>query len=291
MDEGVAAIIGALAGGFGGFITAKLQFRQKSDELLLIALEYLGGGSQKRNVGISALELYWNNTRHKEVCLSLLIGSAIYLLRDSKQDDKGIELYNLQRIMTFILEKGALRKTLRGNYENLLKTVIAAKTPKDNDSLKVDPNDLTDWEKAIGKILNTPKIESFNKTYTMDNKEKYYNRLTFEHELINHRITWLLTSQSVLFAAYGFTADKTGDDIKLLLNTIAWAGPLISLLIALAIITSYLAKWYARKTYRDESGDKDEPLGVRSWITFMGFIAEISLPIVFIIAWAFVLFD
>ena len=31
----------------------------------------------------------------------------------------------------------------------------------------------------------------------------YMNRLDFEHELINRRVTWLLTSQSILFAIYG----------------------------------------------------------------------------------------
>lgn len=35
------------------------------------------------------------------------------------------------------------------------------------------------------------------------NEDKYFKRLEFEHELINRRLTWLLSSQTILFAAYG----------------------------------------------------------------------------------------
>ena len=34
-------------------------------------------------------------------------------------------------------------------------------------------------------------------------KQEYAERLKFEHELINTRVTWLMASQSILFAAYG----------------------------------------------------------------------------------------
>jgi hypothetical protein len=34
-------------------------------------------------------------------------------------------------------------------------------------------------------------------------RDKNFERLRFEHELINRRLTWLLSSQSILFAAYG----------------------------------------------------------------------------------------
>lgn len=158
MDAGVATLLGALAGGLVGFITAKMQFQQKSDELLLIALEHLGGGSQERNVGISAIELYWNNSRHKDVCLSLLIGSAIYLLRDSKQDDKDIELYNLERIMTFISDQEYLNKSLVMDYKYLLDAVEQAKNPKSEKSLKVKPEDQSKWQKSLaGIIAKSPK--------------------------------------------------------------------------------------------------------------------------------------
>ena len=48
----------------------------------------------------------------------------------------------------------------------------------------------------------------------MDKQEKYEQRLQFEHELINRRLTWLLTSQRILFAALAFVLGK-GDVILL----------------------------------------------------------------------------
>ena len=56
MSDAAAAIIAALIGFVGGLIVAAFTFRQKADELFLAGLQYLGGGSQERNLGIAALE-------------------------------------------------------------------------------------------------------------------------------------------------------------------------------------------------------------------------------------------
>jgi hypothetical protein len=37
--------------------------------------------------------------------------------------------------------------------------------------------------------------------------EDHRDALQFEHELINRKVTWLLTSQTLLFAALGLTLD------------------------------------------------------------------------------------
>ena len=36
------------------------------------------------------------------------------------------------------------------------------------------------------------------------------DRVRREHDFINHRLSWLLTSQSALVLAYGFTAPQKG---------------------------------------------------------------------------------
>ena len=41
--------------------------------------------------------------------------------------------------------------------------------------------------------------------------EDYHKTQAFEHSLINRRITWLLTSQGIFFAALGFVLGKDGD--------------------------------------------------------------------------------
>ncbi len=65
----VASALVALAGlAFATLVqisSDRRQRMQRTDELFLRALDFLGGGSQKRNLGISAIELYWadNGTR------------------------------------------------------------------------------------------------------------------------------------------------------------------------------------------------------------------------------------
>src|SRR5215471_3683243 len=103
MSDPIATVIGAFIGFVGGMVTARVTYVQKSDELFFKALDFLGGGSQKRNLGIAAIELYWSNKRHRPVCVSLFIGSAIYLLIQSDQDNAAHELHNLDRIMTHLL--------------------------------------------------------------------------------------------------------------------------------------------------------------------------------------------
>ena len=81
MSQAVAIVTGALIAAVVGLVTARITLRRKSDELFLKGLGFLGGGSQKRNLGLSAMELYWvARPEQKKLCVSLLIGSAIYLL-------------------------------------------------------------------------------------------------------------------------------------------------------------------------------------------------------------------
>jgi hypothetical protein len=80
VSDTAATIIGALIGFVGGLVAARAAYQQKADELFFKALDFLGGGSQKRNLSVAAIELYWSNKRHRPVSVSLLIGSALYLL-------------------------------------------------------------------------------------------------------------------------------------------------------------------------------------------------------------------
>jgi hypothetical protein len=179
MDQGISALLGALIGLLGGGIAVAIQWqqknvelkqkdeelkqrdielRQKDNELLFIAMEYLGGGSQKRNLGISAIELYWNTDQHRDLCISLLIGSAIYLLRESHQGDSEHELYNLSRIMTFLLDHTRLDTKLNAHYHQLLLSIEAAYHPKNDKNLKVKHDDLTLWKEKLQKYLEKNKI-------------------------------------------------------------------------------------------------------------------------------------
>ena len=117
--------------------------------------------------------------------------------------------------------------------------------------------------------------------------EKYQHRLEFEHELINHRITWLLASQSLLFTAFAL-APKQNSSYNFL-RIIAIVGPVLAFFIAVTILASYLAKFNARKILTEKTRQSKVQVGVKTWITVMAGVAELALPIVFIVAWTYIL--
>lgn len=113
---------------------------------------------------------------------------------------------------------------------------------------------------------------------------EYAERRKFEHELINRRVTWLLTSQTILFAAYAVALDKSGEG--LFLRTVAFTGAAIAILVFFGINAAFAAKYCTWQDFKDTSGNATEQFWVRTWITYVGFIPEFTLPLVFTVAWA-----
>ena len=113
-------------------------------------------------------------------------------------------------------------------------------------------------------------------------KPEYTDRLKFEHELINRRVTWLLTSQTILFAAYGVALGNS--DQGLFLRTVAVTGAVIAILVFFGIVAAFAAKYCTWQDFKN-SGNVTEQFWVRTWITYIGFIPEFTLPLVFAIAW------
>jgi hypothetical protein len=157
MEQSTATILAALVGFVGGLVTARTTFQQKSDELFFKALDFLGGGSQQRNLGIAAIELYWSNKRHRPISVSLLVGSAIYLLSESKQEDASHELHNLDRIMTRLLRRESRASTSRMQYRRLLSAVQAAQAPNRTRGLHVPQEQLSNWDVGIRSLIDVPK--------------------------------------------------------------------------------------------------------------------------------------
>jgi hypothetical protein len=113
-------------------------------------------------------------------------------------------------------------------------------------------------------------------------RQEYSARLKFEHELINRRVTWLLTSQSILFAAYGVALKASA---VWFLKTVAFTGGFICALIFIGISAAFCAKYYTWQDFKN-SGNPAEPFWVRTVITYVAFIPEFALPLLFIRAWA-----
>lgn len=154
MSDSTGTILGALVGFVGGLIATRAAYVQKADELFFKALDFLGGGTQERNLGIAAIELYWSNKRHKAVSVSLLTGSALYLLYESKQKDAAHELHNLDRIMTLLIDPKTHKFSTQTQYKRLLDGVRYSQQPIRDTGLKIPPKKLQEWEEVLTELAN-----------------------------------------------------------------------------------------------------------------------------------------
>ena len=114
-------------------------------------------------------------------------------------------------------------------------------------------------------------------------EREYLRRLEFEHDLINRRMGWLLTSQTILLGAYGLTLDKTGATADLYRRAIPTLGLWSAIAVLLGVTASALAKFFTFWDFR-----RDHPSaqwGVRTCITILGLVPDFSLPTIFVLAW------
>jgi hypothetical protein len=116
---------------------------------------------------------------------------------------------------------------------------------------------------------------------------EYDERMRFEHELINRRVTWLLSTQSILFVAYGLALQH--NNARLFLSVTPILGIGIAVLILVGIVAAILAKRSTWKDYADEHKDKDVQFGVRDIFTYLRFVPDIALPLSFAVAWSWIL--
>jgi hypothetical protein len=147
----IAAVITFMAGAWSAGKVA----RQKNDELFFSALNFLKGGSQNRNLGISAIALYFQKRRHRELCVSLLSGTAIYLIRGSKQSSAAHELFNLNRVMNLLLRSGKSEgeKVSLTALRDSITAEISSRVNSGPSGLHVSDADLSKWEVSLTNLL------------------------------------------------------------------------------------------------------------------------------------------
>ncbi|HOY12485.1 MAG TPA: hypothetical protein PLY70_05065 [Saprospiraceae bacterium] len=107
-------------------------------------------------------------------------------------------------------------------------------------------------------------------------------RMHFEHDLINRRLSWLLTSQSILFAAMAlaFEDSELCEKHKTFIELIPVMGGVISLSIFSGVLAGAFAKY---KIWKKSESDE---WGVRTWITRWALLGtDLLLPIIFAIIW------
>jgi hypothetical protein len=133
-------------------------------------------------------------------------------------------------------------------------------------------------------LFKTKKSLKINK---MTDLEKYDKGLSIEHELINRRLTWLLSSQSILFAALAFVLGKDVPEAtqKLFFKVVSCLGMGISLSIFVGVLMAVIAKRVIWKDYNKNHPNTKQSLGVRTWITILALAPDVLMPIAFVSAW------
>ncbi len=114
-----------------------------------------------------------------------------------------------------------------------------------------------------------------------------FYRKWMEHEdsLIDKRMGWLLTSQSILFAAYAIVLAQKESEMPPSLNVLKII-PLIALVSGVSIFVSIVAaltvwRWIRRKF------PKDDTLTGPHVTHFLGLQSYVILPSIFISAWLY----
>ena len=115
-----------------------------------------------------------------------------------------------------------------------------------------------------------------------DDEEFYLRRLMHENDLMNHRITWFITLQGLLFAALGFSWGKT--DAKNLIIILGLLGILTS-------ASSGLVLWGGANAIEEllNSSTITKALGRKSTWKEKYFYPWYSFPLLFIFAWVIIL--
>jgi hypothetical protein len=120
-------------------------------------------------------------------------------------------------------------------------------------------------------------------------------RQEFEHQLIDRRLTWLLSSQAILFAAFGLTLTETASSAPAageFQDAVVLVGLLTSVLTSVSVGAAYVAKWISWRKYRKYFGNAiPEPWkGNLSWgantvVTVVAAVADLLMPIVLVVVW------
>jgi len=133
-------------------------------------------------------------------------------------------------------------------------------------------------------------------TLSKEEKPNYYKYLAHQIEredgLVNNKITWLLTTQAILFAALALLGGgDTNAEIREMLTLLL---PLIGIVLS---VIGFLGVTGASITLRDlktEWEELDYSKAPRPYGTplafWLGLIPRLFLPLLFLAAWGYVLF-
>ncbi|MCH8119800.1 MAG: hypothetical protein IIC00_08745 [Planctomycetes bacterium] len=137
-----------------------------------------------------------------------------------------------------------------------------------------------------------PKKKDSNPLNFSEVYKRYCHELDKEDKLLNDRVTWLLVSQSILFAAVKLGGNRVGEDKIIIIALLGCALSIIIWFSVLAAIYSFLTYRSKLIDYRpkDDNCRKAYPQLDRCLVPILfGFFAPFTLPIIFFHAWLWII--
>lgn len=118
----------------------------------------------------------------------------------------------------------------------------------------------------------------------------------FEHQLIDRKTTWLLSTQAILFAAYGLSfqnATSSLGDVEHFRHVVSYTGIALSVLTlvgVLAVIRSKLLDWKDFDQHATKQSASVSPKGISQWgvrtgNTILSLFPDALFPVVMLVAW------
>lgn len=128
-----------------------------------------------------------------------------------------------------------------------------------------------------------------------EDKQNYYEYLAHQIEredgLVNYRLTWMLTTQALLFAALALLAGKDTDAEmrEILASLLPWIGIVLCVIAFLGVTAANIAITDLKSEWEKLAYDKaPRPYG-RPLAHRLGLIPSFGLPLLFLGAWIYVL--
>jgi hypothetical protein len=123
------------------------------------------------------------------------------------------------------------------------------------------------------------------------------SRLAHEDDLINQRISWLMSSQSFLLTAYAITLNGLAGDIgrpeatvqRRLLELLPTTGIACVILVGIAVIGGMFALSELRRIAVEKFSSDRVDIICSPRIQFLGISAPILIPLVFLFIWVAIL--
>jgi hypothetical protein len=130
--------------------------------------------------------------------------------------------------------------------------------------------------------------------------QDYENRQAFEHTLIDRKTTWMLTTESILFAAFGlsFQSNHNVTAFRVAISSSAALFALTSWFGVLRLIASKKESWEIYGSFFERHDEvplpgplSEKPLqwGVETMNTRLSLWPDKLFPWIFIMAWTFLL--